>query len=228
MEVTNIIPLDFNRVFDEKPLDIIDYLKYVPHEVAVRYALLMANFTAEDNVYEQIEALNLYKYVPTQIMRKLTESHLPNCRYVLFTPHCGLELLKILCNNPVDNHALIKNGDHVYLLKAILRTNSILLSQGSHFKDKSLDLFAKEIRSYKYELDDRITVFPSVYRAFYLLHFLEQNASEKWKKIHKYLLQKIEFDSLRYYLIHSFNILNKLNLTPKKSNSIFFIETIVR
>lgn len=221
MEITNIIPICFNRVFDETPLNPSEYLKFIPREVAIRYSLLMANYTAEDSVVDQIKVLNLHKYLPVRIFYKLMDSHQPNCRYVLFTPHCGLELTKTLCNNPIDNQSIIKNTNHIYLLKAILRTNSILLSQGSHFKDKSLDLFAKEIRSYKYDLDDRVTVFPSVYRAFCLLHFLENNTSDKWMKIHKHLLQKLEFDSLRQYLNHSFNILGKLNLTPKKSNSIF-------
>lgn len=97
MEITNIIPIGFNRVFDDTPLDIQKYLKYIPHAVAVRYVLLMANYTAEENVFDQINTLGLNKYIPLQVLNRLTESHFPNCRYDI--------------NSKID---ISKNQDYTY------------------------------------------------------------------------------------------------------------------
>lgn len=223
MESKTIIPIEFNRVFDEKPSHVSEYLKHIPHEIIVQYALFMANHTIGDDVERQICFFKFDKYIPQYILRKLTINYYPECRYVLFTPHCGLELLKILYAHSIDNTEAIKNGGPIDLLKAILQTNSDLLSRGSHFKDDALELFAKAIRSYKYSLDDRITVYPTVYRSFCLLHFLEENTSEKWTMIYNCMLKRLQTDSLHSYLTHSLDIFEELTVTPKESNTMLVL-----
>lgn len=226
MDIGNIILSVYEDICDVcplPPLDIREYLKQLPREICISYGLLMSNYTQEDDICIQIANLNLDKRILPILLTKLIKERLSDDRYVLFTPQTGLELLKYaFCIPKSEFHKTI--GDRfslVPLLMAILRINSELRRIGSHFRDKSSRLFTKQIRSRKYELDDRITVYSTIYRMFCLLHFFEQNKDSKWIKLYELLSSDLGVKSLRDYYSTTLRIIGKCNINPKISNTIF-------
>lgn len=171
MNIGNIIISEYEDISDIcplPPLDIQEYLKHLPREICISYGLLMSNYTQEDDIQKQIVNLNFNEKIPPILLNKLTKERLSNDRYVLFSPQTGLELLKYTFSIPKSEFYRIigEQFSVIPLLLAILRINSELRRIGSHFRDKSAILFTKQIRSRKYELDDRITIYPTIYRMF--------------------------------------------------------------
>lgn len=204
-------------------LPIAEYLKYIPREICIRYGLLISNYTADDDICTQIQNLGLTNKIPRVLLNKLTEDRISNDTYVLFFPQTGLELLRQTFNikeedfkeHPSSSFSILP------LVMAILRINSELIANGSHFKDKSAALFPKQMRSRKYELDDRIMIYPLVYRMFCLLHFFEKQTNTKWVKLRGELLLSLGTQNLREYFISTLHIIGKCNLEPKINNTIF-------
>lgn len=226
MEIGNIILSVYEDIADVcplPPLDIPEYLKHLPREICISYGLLMSNYTQEDDICRQIVNLNFNAKIPPALIDKLTKRQFSDERYVLFTPQTGLELLKITFSIPVTefSRTIRERFSLVPLFLAILRINSDLLQTGSHFRDKSSRLFAKQIRSRKYELDDRITVYPTIYRMFCLLHFFEKCKDSQWISLYKLLSLDLGAISLRDYYSSTLQLIGKCNLLPKKSNTIF-------
>lgn len=214
---------DISDICPLPPLDIQEYLKHLPREICISYGLLMSNYTQEDDIQEQIANLNFAGKIPPILLNKLIEERLSADRYILFSPQTGLELLKYTFSIPKSEfHRIIgERFSFIPLLLAILRINSELRRIGSHFRDKSAILFTKQIRSRKYELDDRITVYPTIYRMFCLLHFLEETKDPKWIKLNDLLSSDLGVESLRDYYSTSLRIIGNCNLHPKVSNTIF-------
>lgn len=226
MDIGNIIISVYEDISDIcplPPLDIQEYLKHLPREICISYGLLMSNYTQEDGIQEQIVNLNFTEKIPPILLNKLTKERLSNDRYILFSPQTGFELLKNTFSIPKSEfHRIIgEQFSFIPLLLAILRINSELRRIGSHFRDKSAILFTKQIRSRKYELDDRITIYPTIYRMFCLLHFIEQTKDPKWIKLYELLSSDLEVKSLRDYYSTTLSIIGKCNLHPKVSNTIF-------
>lgn len=226
MDIGNIIISVYEDISDIcplPPLDIQEYLKHLPREICISYGLLMSNYTQEDDIQEQIANLNFTEKIPPILLNKLIKERLSDDRYVLFSPQTGLELLKYTFSIPKSEfHRII--GEHfsfIPLLLAILRINSELRRIGSHFRDKSAILFTKQIRSRKYELDDRITIYPTIYRMFCLFHFFEQCKDSQWISLYKLLSLDLGATSLRDYYSTTLQFIGKCNLLPKKSNTIF-------
>lgn len=223
MEIGNRILLKYEDLFSIPPRDVREYLKMIPREICIRYGLLISNYTKNDDIYAQIANLDFKKVIQKNILDKHTKLCLPGDYYILFSPQTGLELLRYVFSIP-ESEFRVKNVQYFPLpplLLAILKINSELLSQGSHFQDRSFTLFAKQIRSRNYETDERIMVFPVIYRMFCLLHFLEQNNGAKWVELKKRLLANLGTKSLQEYFSTMLHILEKCNLEPKISNTIF-------
>lgn len=226
MDIGNIIISVYEDILSICPLpqlDIQEYLKHLPREICISYGLFMSNYTQEDDIQEQVANLNFTEKIPPILLNKLTKERLSDDRYILFSPQTGLELLKYTFSIPKSEfHRIIgERFSFIPLLLAILRINSELRRVGSHFRDKSAILFTKQIRSRKYELDDRITVYPTIYRMFCLLHFLEQTKDPKWIKLHELLSSDLGVESLRDYYSTTLRIIGNCNLHPKVSNTIF-------
>lgn len=225
MEFVTRIMLAYENVFQEQPLNITEYLKQLPRELCIRYGLLISNYTKDDDICTQFKNLGFDKFISCNVLAKLKKGRLSieNGYYVLFTPQTGLEILKYVFSIPASEFRGRKGQRFslIPLLKAILKVNSDLLSQGSHFRDKSLSLFVREIRSHKYGLDDRIIVYPLVYRMFCLLHFFEQNKGTKWSNLQDKLVEELGVVSLREYFSKMLWIIGKCNMDPKPQNHIF-------
>ena len=226
MDIGNIIISVYEDISDIcplPPLDIQEYLKHIPREICISYGLLMSNYTQEDDIHVYIDNLKITEKIPPILLNKLIKERITDDRYILFTPQTGLELLKYTFSIPKSEfHRIV--GDHfsiIPLLLAILRINSELRRIGSHFRDKSSILFAKQIRSRKYELDDRITVYPTIYRMFCLLHFFENSKDSKWTRLKALLSSDLGVKSLRDYYSTTLRIVGKCNIYPKISNTIF-------
>ncbi len=224
-QVTRII----RRYEDIYPLphpNIVEYLKKIPREICIGYGLIMSNYTQEDDIFTQITKLDFRKYISKDIIEKLTIGCLPNNGgdfHSLFTTKTGLEILKYTFSIPeCEFHK--KNGQSFSLipfLSAILIANSDLLDKGAHFRDTSKTLFTKQIKSHKYEQDDKIIAYSAVYRMFSLLHFFEQNAEGIWADLKIKLLEELEFKTLHDYFYNILYILGECILEPKSSNTIF-------
>lgn len=226
MDIGNIILSVYEDISDVCPLppiEIKEYLKHLPREICISYGLLISNYTQEDDIYRQIVNLNFNVKIPPVLIDKLTTRQFSDERYVLFTTQTGLELLRITFSIPVTEFSCTigERFSLVPLFLAILRINSDLLKISSHFRDKSSRLFAKQIRSRKYELDDRITIYPTIYRMFCLLYFFEQCKDSQWISLYKLLSSDLGATSLRDYYSTTLQFIGKCNLLPKKSNTIF-------
>lgn len=223
MDIENRILFKYEDLFSIQPLDVKEYLKLMPREICIRYGLLISNYTKKDDVYAQIANLGFGKMINKEILDKHTKQCQHGDYYILFSPQTGLEILRYVFCMP-ESEFQSKNGQYFLLLPllmAILKINSELLSQGAHFQDKSFHLFAKQIRTRNYEIDERIMVFPIIYRMFCLLCFLEQNNNSKWSHLQERLLENLGVKSLHEYFSTMLHIIERCNLEPKISNTIF-------
>ncbi len=221
--IYTILPIQFSYIFNESAKLVTDYLKQVPRSIAIRYALLISNCTKSLDWINQLNLLDLNESIQWIFKSKMRihESKLPKAQYVLFTPLTGLELLKYIFTIPAYEHKLIGHEWQGNLIKAIVLVNSKLLAEGPHNKDSSFDRFRKSVKHFRYELDDRIIFYATIYRTMCLLDFLENGTSIISQELRNELTKKLNFDSIRDYIKERLYILNYLDLKPKKKNQIF-------
>lgn len=221
--IHTILPIQFSYLFDEPTKRVTDYLKLIPREVAVRYALLISNYTDNVDWKIQLNSLRLHDLVKgvCEAKMRIHESEFPGEQYVLFTPLTGLELLKYIFTIPVSEHHQIGHIWQGNLIKAIALVNTELLGESPRFNDESLNRFSKSVKHFKYELDDRVLVYAAVYRSMCLLEFLETESSDVWKSLLSNLTKQKGFKVLKDYIKRKLYLLVDLNLNPKRSNQIY-------
>ena len=226
MEIVDKLLLNFDDIFGDKPLelDAKDLLKYVPREHAIRIGLLLSNTTKDIPADETIHNLGFETTLPPDIIELLLNRPIHNAEYELELTNIqtGLELLKNAYSiSPKD----FKNPRNIFemnfaLLLAILKINSELLKNNPRFKDKSGDKFYKHIRSKKYEIDPRISLYSTFYRALMLNRFFN-TSSDKWRKLRDTFLNTQNLSSFADYINIIDYLTKDIPFEPRKTNVIF-------
>ena len=226
----HLIPVQFDSFFKEPKKQIVDYLKRVPREFAIRFALLMSNFKHETDWRSQLEKM-AFDYVVKQCCTHILQAKenelkelskgVQDFEIVLFTQLTGLEILRILFSIPTHSHKFKSHEWQGNLLKAITLVNDELVKDIPSFKNGSLYRFTKSVKTYKYELDDRVVVYAAVYRSMQLLKFLENHTTKECNSIRIKLCEALETDSLSKHMKFIFEWLERLDFEPKTANQIF-------
>lgn len=221
-----ILPIQYNYLFQEPPKQVIEYLKTIPREEVFRIVLNITNFTKESEWKEQLDSLPLSYHLrlKCRLMMVPHELESPKAVYVLYTPLTGLKLLKYLFTIPADEHHLVASEWRLNMLKAITLVNSEIIREGVPNNKSSFSLFYKSVMHYRYELDDRIILFPALYRAMCLLDLLEDKHDELWQNLCTELTKRLKCDSIRDYLRRRIDLLQNLDIKPKKKNQIFRVK----
>lgn len=219
-----ILPIKYDYLFNEAPKQVIDYLRQIPRQLAVCYALWIANYSERHDWIEQLDnfQINLMvKHICAQGMASHIQEF-PKAKYVLFTPITGLELLRYIFANSTRDYCLRGNEWQGNLIKAITLVNAEQINDGPRFGDVSLQRFIKAVNSYRYELNDMVIAYAAVYRAMCLLEFLEANCTdEEWEQISDTLLQELNVQSIKQYIRQILLWVERLDFKPKTKFQIF-------
>lgn len=224
METEYIIPVCYDDVFSDKPLEAEDYIKLIPREYAIRIGLFLSNLTEKVSPLELLNQLNLSQYLSHLILLKLKGEHLPNATHVLSTVNTGLELLRVIFALdsqkfiPRQNMSIIATS----LLKAILKINTDYVSKLGGLSDTASELFSKRAKFKKYDADDRIAMYANVYKSLRLLEFFIEHSTGDWGLLQSLLSNQLCVISIKeYFQTILTKLTEKLFIEPSKSNVIF-------
>lgn len=223
MNITySILPIQYSYIFCEPTKPVTEYLKLVPREIAVQYALLIANYSEDTDWKTQLNSLSFDSLVKWVCKVKMAphESEFPEAKYVLFTPLTGLELLKQIFTISAYEHHYIGYEWQCNLIKAITIVNTNLLEEGPKYNDSSFERFQKSLKHFRYELDDRIFFYAAIYRAMCLLDFLENGNSIISIELRTELTQRLNSSSIREYIKEKLYLLRNLDVKPKNKYQI--------
>ena len=224
METEYIIPICYDDVFSDQPLDPEEYITLVPREYAIRIGFLLSNITEKVAPLDLLNELNLSQYLPQNILLGLTTEREPNTTYVLSTVNTGLELLRRVF--ALDPQKFIQSRNMVVitasLLKAILKINTDYVSTLGSFKSSASEIFSKKARYRKYDADDRIAMYANGYKSLRLLEFFTEHATDDWGTLQSLLSHQLGVDSIKdYFNIILGRLTEKLFFAPSKTNVIF-------
>lgn len=195
----------------------------IPRKEAINYSLFISNFTDNVGWRDQLSCLPIDATIKGECSLKMisNEEEFPDAKYVLFTPHTGIELLKQIYATPAEVHRPIVGEWQRALIKAITIVNSALINEGPNFQDTSFNMFCKSVKYFRYEIDDRILLYGAVYRAMCLANFIENEPHVIWQNLLEDLKKKLNIDSLRIYMRDTLKLFNKLEVYPKTKFQIF-------
>lgn len=224
IETEYIVPLCYDYVFSDKPLGVEEYIRFIPRKYAIRIGLLLSNMTEKVTPLYILNELGLSKYLPENILLKLTGERLPNVTYVLSTVNTGLELLRRIF--ALEHQMFTPYSDMVRitmcLLKAILKINSDYIHTLGSVNVSSSELFSKRAKYLKYDADDRIAMYANVYKSLRLLNFFEDHTIDDWGILQSLLSKQLGVTSIKeYFLIILNNLTENLFFEPSKTNVIF-------